>query len=178
MKFATAYRITLCFLGSALVLAGITTAQQQNTAAPRRFAQPAPEKEVTITAIPGVIAANAKWKLVWQVIAQGFARRDSPKKNKGGQLMRAQSLFLWEKPQILRPSPCPLPEGEGGSSLNSNLFARAAIGDGDDSLASGVSYLGVWSYEKSSDRPPPSFNGSRSAPGTPSRWSGPSDCHP
>ena len=66
MKFATAYRITLCFLGSALVLAGITTAQQQNTAAPRRFAQPAPEKEVTITAIPGVIAANAKWKLVWQ----------------------------------------------------------------------------------------------------------------
>jgi gluconolactonase len=35
-------------------------------AQPRNFPQPAPPKEVTITAIPGIIDANAKWKLVWQ----------------------------------------------------------------------------------------------------------------
>ena len=34
--------------------------------APRGFPQPPPAKEVTITAIPGIIAADAKWKLVWQ----------------------------------------------------------------------------------------------------------------
>ena len=31
-----------------------------------RFTQPAPAKEVTITAIPGIIDAGATWKLVWQ----------------------------------------------------------------------------------------------------------------
>jgi gluconolactonase len=36
------------------------------SAQPRTFPQPAPAKEVTITAIPGIIAADAKWKLVWQ----------------------------------------------------------------------------------------------------------------
>jgi gluconolactonase len=35
-------------------------------AQPRSFPQPAPAKEVTITAIPGVIARGAKWTLVWQ----------------------------------------------------------------------------------------------------------------
>jgi gluconolactonase len=34
--------------------------------APRTFPQPAPPKEVTIAAIPGVIDAGAKWTLVWQ----------------------------------------------------------------------------------------------------------------
>jgi gluconolactonase len=33
---------------------------------PRTFTQPAPAKDVTITAIPGVIEAGAKWTLVWQ----------------------------------------------------------------------------------------------------------------
>ena len=33
---------------------------------PRNFPQPAPAKEVTVTAIPGVIAESAKWTLVWQ----------------------------------------------------------------------------------------------------------------
>src|SRR4029078_297735 len=66
MKFKAAYLIGLCFLGSVLVLGGITAAQQPNTAPQRRFPQPAPEKEVTVTAIPGLIAAGAKWKLVWQ----------------------------------------------------------------------------------------------------------------
>ena len=66
MKFKAAYLIGFCFLGSALVLGGIAAAQQANTGAPREFGQPAPEREVTVTAIPGVIAAGAKWKLVWQ----------------------------------------------------------------------------------------------------------------
>lgn len=34
-------------------------------AQPRQFPQPAPAREVTITAIPGVIAAGAKWSEVW-----------------------------------------------------------------------------------------------------------------
>ncbi len=35
-------------------------------AQPRNFPQPPPAKEVTITAIPGIIDAGAQWKLVWQ----------------------------------------------------------------------------------------------------------------
>ncbi len=66
MKFKAAYLIGFCFLGSALVLGPITAAQEQNTGGQRRFPQPAPEKEVTVTAIPGVIAAGAEWTLVWQ----------------------------------------------------------------------------------------------------------------
>ena len=38
----------------------------QLTAQPRTFPQPPAAKEVTITAIPGVIDAGAKWTLVWQ----------------------------------------------------------------------------------------------------------------
>jgi len=50
-------------LGSTLVLGGIAVAQQRAGGA---FPQPTPEKQVTVTAIPGVIAAGAQWKLVWQ----------------------------------------------------------------------------------------------------------------
>src|SRR5688572_32549155 len=64
MKFKAAYGISLCFLGWLLV-GGTTAAQQQNTTG-RRFPQPGPEKEVTVTAIPGVIASGVKWTLVWQ----------------------------------------------------------------------------------------------------------------
>src|SRR5882672_7501903 len=39
----------------------LAAAQQQNA-----FPQPTAAKEVMVTAIPGVIAAGAKWKLVWQ----------------------------------------------------------------------------------------------------------------
>ncbi len=35
-------------------------------AQPRTFPQPPPPKDVTITAIPGIIDAGATWKLVWQ----------------------------------------------------------------------------------------------------------------
>ncbi len=55
--------IACCFLGSTLVLSGIAVAQQRAGGA---FPQPTPEKQVTVTEIPGVIAAGAQWKLVWQ----------------------------------------------------------------------------------------------------------------
>jgi gluconolactonase len=55
-----------CLLGLTVVLGVTAIAQQQSAARPRNFAQPTPAKEVTVTAIPGVIAAGAKWKLVWQ----------------------------------------------------------------------------------------------------------------
>jgi gluconolactonase len=50
----------LFFLVSAVVLNSVAAAQQ------RGFPQPTPAKAVTVTAIPGVIAAGAQWKLVWQ----------------------------------------------------------------------------------------------------------------
>ena len=86
MKFKAAYLISFCFLGSALVLGGITAAQQQNTGGQRRFPQPAPEKEATVTAIPGVIAAGTKWKLVWQ----GSDNADGLVGTKEGGLLFAQ----------------------------------------------------------------------------------------
>src|SRR5215470_1074541 len=55
--------IACWFLGSALVLGGIAVAQQRAGGA---FPQPTPEKQVTVTEVPGVVAAGAQWKLVWQ----------------------------------------------------------------------------------------------------------------
>ncbi len=66
MKFKAACVVGYCLLGSALFLGCTTPAQQQDTGAGRQFPQPAAEKEVTVTAIPGVIAAGAQWELVWQ----------------------------------------------------------------------------------------------------------------
>ena len=63
MRRKTICAIACCFLGSILVLGGIAVAQQRGGGA---FPQPIPEKQVTVTAIPGVIAAGAQWKLVWQ----------------------------------------------------------------------------------------------------------------
>lgn len=54
--------IACCFLGSTFV-GGSVVAQQRTGGA---FPQPSPEKQVTVTGIPGVIAAGAQWKLVWQ----------------------------------------------------------------------------------------------------------------
>ena len=53
-------RLAASLLGAVIALGGIAAAQQ------RAFPQPTPAKEVTVTAIPGVIAAGARWKLVWQ----------------------------------------------------------------------------------------------------------------
>ena len=60
MKADTPSRLAFVLLGTAIVLSGVAAAQQ------RAFPQPTPEKQVTIAAIPGVIAAGTRWKLVWQ----------------------------------------------------------------------------------------------------------------
>jgi gluconolactonase len=54
MKVKVALALALCFCP-------LAAAQQRNA-----FPQPTAAKEVTVTGIPGVIAAGAKWKLVWQ----------------------------------------------------------------------------------------------------------------
>ena len=61
MKSKAVSMTASCFLVSALVLGGIAASQQRDA-----FPQPTPAKEVTVTGISGVIAAGAKWKLVWQ----------------------------------------------------------------------------------------------------------------
>ena len=66
MKFKTFSTVGICFLVFSLVLGGILIGQQRRGGGEGGFPQPAPEKSVTITAIPGVIAAGAQWKLVWQ----------------------------------------------------------------------------------------------------------------
>jgi sugar lactone lactonase YvrE len=58
--------IACCFLGAALVLGEVALAQQQGARGQQSFPQPTPAKAVTVTAIPGVIAAGAQWKLLWQ----------------------------------------------------------------------------------------------------------------
>ena len=68
MKFKTAYLIGFCFLGSILAI-GCAPAEEvtdAGTGGGRQFPQPAPESEVTVTAIPGVVAAGSEWELVWQ----------------------------------------------------------------------------------------------------------------
>jgi gluconolactonase len=84
MKFKTVCSISL--LGLTLVLTVTAVAQQRNAAAPRNFPQPTPAKEVTVTAIPGVIAAGAQWKLVWQ----GSDNADGIVGTKEGGLLFAQ----------------------------------------------------------------------------------------
>lgn len=64
-----------------LLLSALSLAQL--VAQPRHFPQPAPAKEVTITAIPGVIDAGATWKMVWQ----GTATADGIVGFKDGLLM-------------------------------------------------------------------------------------------
>jgi gluconolactonase len=61
MKPKTVFAMACCFLGAALVCGEFAVAQNE-----REFPQPTPAKEVTVTAIPGVIAAGAQWKLIWQ----------------------------------------------------------------------------------------------------------------
>jgi gluconolactonase len=51
--------ITLIFLGGAVLTWGQGTGRGRGPAAPQG------EREVTVTEIPGVVAANAKWTLVW-----------------------------------------------------------------------------------------------------------------
>src|SRR5258708_13568190 len=63
MKRKAMCTIACCFLGSTLVLSGTAVAQQRAGGA---FPQPTPEKQVTVTELPGVIPAGAQCNLVWQ----------------------------------------------------------------------------------------------------------------
>ena len=60
MKSKAVFVALSCLCGSALVLSPVAAAPQ------RGAAQQQGVREVTVTEIPGVIAAGAKWKLVWQ----------------------------------------------------------------------------------------------------------------
>ena len=64
MKFKTASTVSLP--GLTLLAGAVAVAQQRNAGGQRNFPQPTPAKEVTVTTIPGVTAAGAQWKLVWQ----------------------------------------------------------------------------------------------------------------
>ncbi len=59
MKSKTMIAMSGLLLGAAFVLSQALIAQENN------FPQPAPPKEVTVTEIPGVVAAGAKWQLIW-----------------------------------------------------------------------------------------------------------------
>lgn len=57
MKSRTIFAIAVCLPISVLA--------QGRGAAPQDFGQPQPARQVTVTAIPGVIAAGAQWQLAW-----------------------------------------------------------------------------------------------------------------
>jgi sugar lactone lactonase YvrE len=89
MESKTICAVACCFLGSALFVSKIAVAQEGGGG---RFRQPAPEKQATITAIPGVITAGAQWKLVWQ----GPDNADGIVGTKDGGL-----LFAQEQPSLV-----------------------------------------------------------------------------
>jgi gluconolactonase len=66
MKVKGTFVVTCCLLGCTFALSEISVAQQESRTRERGFPQPSPEKQVRVTEIPGVIAAGAQWKLVWQ----------------------------------------------------------------------------------------------------------------
>lgn len=59
------------FAGATLLLGNLAALAQ----APRNFSQQPPPTQITITALPGIIAANSQWKMVWQgtATADGIA---------------------------------------------------------------------------------------------------------
>ena len=86
MQFKTVCATASSLLGLTLVSGAIAVAQQPTTGGQRNFRQPTPVKEVTVTAIPRVVAAGAQWKLVWQ----GSDNADGIVGTKEGGLLFAQ----------------------------------------------------------------------------------------
>ena len=127
MKFKTVCTIACSLLGLTLVLAGIAVAQQRNAGgrAERSFPQPTPAKEVTVTAIPGVIAAGAQWKLVWQ----GPDNADGIVGTKEGGL-----LFAQEQPSTV---------GMLDKNDKFSIFARDTHGTGAVGIDSKGRVMGV-----------------------------------
>src|SRR5579871_6838539 len=60
------------------VLLSVALVVCEGSAQPRNFPQPPAPKDVTVTAIPGVVEGGAKWTLVWQgnETADGIAGTD------------------------------------------------------------------------------------------------------
>ena len=124
MKRKTICSIAGCVLAT-IVLSGIAVAKRQEggrvpVPANGEFRQPTPEKQVTITAIPGVIAAGAQWKLVWQ----GPDNADGLVGTKDGGI-----LFAQEQPSTI---------GRLDKHDKSSIFARDTHGTG----ALGIDYKG------------------------------------
>ena len=65
MKSKGIFAIAACLLGLGFGLSPVVLAQQRADGTPQAFPQPPAAKEVTVTEIPGVIAAGAKWTLIW-----------------------------------------------------------------------------------------------------------------
>jgi len=96
MKLKFVILIACCALGAGLFLSKGAIAQEEGGGGGGRrggFPQPGPEKQVTITAIPGVISADAKWTLVWQ----GPDNADGLVGMKDGSV-----LFAQEQPSTIR----------------------------------------------------------------------------
>ena len=116
MKRKTIRGIACCLFGSTLALGGLAVAQQAGGA----FPQPTPEKQVTVNAIPGVIAAGAQWKLVWQ----GADNADGLVATKDGGI-----LFAQEQPSTV---------GQIDPNDKFSIFATDTHGTG----ALGIDYKG------------------------------------
>jgi len=102
MKLKTMVMTIWCLLAASLVLVQAAPQQQQPAGArggrgaaqePAPPPQPSQAKEVTVTGIPGVIAAGATWRLVWQ----GADNADGIVGTSDGGL-----LFAQEQPSIIR----------------------------------------------------------------------------
>jgi gluconolactonase len=107
-------KAVLSLLVAAGVLSGSAAAQQ------RSFPQPTPQKDVTVTAIPGVVAAGARWTLVWQ----GPDNADGLVGTQDGGL-----LFAQEQPSTV---------GRLDANDRFSIFARDTRGTG----ALGIDYKG------------------------------------
>lgn len=66
MKTKARLWIAWCSLIVAIVPGQVLQAQEQEAGAQQSFPQPQGARRVTVTEIPGVVAAGAMWKLVWQ----------------------------------------------------------------------------------------------------------------
>src|SRR6202042_1932373 len=96
MKLKAILALSCCVLAGAFLVSHVAIAQAEGGGGGGRrggFPQPAPEKQVTITAIPGVISADAQWKLVWQ----GPDNADGLVGMKDGSV-----LFAQEQPSTVR----------------------------------------------------------------------------
>jgi len=83
-----------------VALASSFAAQAQ---APRNFPQPEPFKQVTVTEIPGIVAAGSQWKMAWQ----GMATADGMAGTKDGGILFAQeqtnTVFKLDKNDKVSP---------------------------------------------------------------------------